>query len=71
MKSVLIKFVYYFSLQTKRKEKANKEKERQSPDGSGFAGLRKDSKSGSAPNGNQQQHGEFDDLISALRTGTA
>ncbi|XP_022645280.1 disheveled-associated activator of morphogenesis 1-like isoform X2 [Varroa jacobsoni] len=56
-------------LETKRKEKANKEKERQSPDGSGFAGLRKDSKSGSAPNGNQQQHGEFDDLISALRTG--
>lgn len=55
--------------QTKRREKASKEKERQSPDGSGFAGLRKDSKGGNATNGNSQQHGEFDDLISALRTG--
>ncbi|OQR78633.1 disheveled-associated activator of morphogenesis 1-like [Tropilaelaps mercedesae] len=56
-------------LEAKRKEKASKEKERRSPDGSSFVGLRKDSKGGNAPNGTPQQHGEFDDLISALRTG--
>ncbi|XP_028967542.1 disheveled-associated activator of morphogenesis 1 [Galendromus occidentalis] len=55
-------------LEAKRKEKISKE--RQSPDGaevnrSGFAGLRRNSKTGNAP----QQQGEFDDLISALRTG--